>query len=281
MFNSNGMSPADLAAVTRGGDGFGDGNGSWIWVILILAIFGWGGYGFGGFGNGANGYHGSTSVYEGYVLNNDFSQLSKQISDTYNMTDRKFEGIANGICSLGYDQLAQMNGIGTSIMQGTNTLQAAIKDCCCQTQQNIKDTQYAIGSNAAEISRGVERGFADTNYNLATQANGVTSAIQTGFCQSNFNAQTNTRDIVDSQNAGTRAILDKLCQMEANAKDEKIAELTAMNSDLRLAASQEAQNNYLVSKLRPCPSPAYVVPNPYCGCNCNNGYGYGYGTTIA
>ena len=39
----------------------------------------------------------------------------------------------------------------------------------------------------------------------------------------------------------------------------------------QLAASQAAQNNYLVSTLRPSPSPAYVVANPYC---CNSSYNY-------
>lgn len=66
--------------------------------------------------------------------------------------------------------------------------------------------------------------------------------------------------------------------MESNAKDEKIAELTARNADLRLAASQAAQNNYLVDKLGcKMPIPAYQVPNPFCNCNC----GQTYGTTIA
>ena len=37
---------------------------------------------------------------------------------------------------------------------------------------------------------------------------------------------------------------------------------------------QAAQNKYLVSTLRPSPSPAYVVANPYC---CNSGYNYGCG----
>jgi hypothetical protein len=78
------------------------------------------------------------------------------------------------------------------------------------------------------------------------------SNIQRSICDS-------TRDIIDSNNAGIRSILDFLTQ-------DKIATLTAENQGLRLAASQAAQNAYLVGELRPCPVPAYTVPNPYC-CN--------------
>lgn len=275
MFNSsNGYSLADIAAATGNNNGFAGGDGAWWIIILFLFAFaGWGGYGYGTNGFGFGGGQGSTSVYEGYVLNNDMSMLSRQMSDGFSSQERKLDSISNGICSLGYDQLAQMNGINSNIMAGVNTLQGAIKDCCCQTQQNTKDTQYLIGSNAAEISRGVERGFSDTNYNLATQANGLTTTISNGFCQTNFNAQTNTRDIIDSAAANTRAILEKLNKMEVDAKDQKIADLTARLNRADLAASQAAQNTYLLSELKPCPTPAYVVPNPYCNCRCNSGCG--------
>lgn len=80
----------------------------------------------------------------------------------------------------------------------------------------------------------------------------------------------NTRDIIDSQQAGTRAILDYLCQ-------EKIADLQQENQTLKLAASQERQNNYLVNTLRPCPVPSYTVCNPFTGQYGGYGYGgYGY-----
>ena len=277
MLNGNSGIPFTMNVAPSGSNGncngMGWGDGAW-WIIILL-IFAWGGFGNGfGYGGGfANGGYGSTSAYEGYVLNNDFSQLSKQISDTYNMTDRKFEGIANGICSLGYDQIAQINGINTNIMQGTNTLQGAIKDCCCQTQQNIKDTQYAIGSNAAEISRGVERGFADTNYNLATQANGITNAIQAGLCQTNFNAQTNTRDIVDSQNAGTQAILSRLDAMETNRLREKLEAERDARYALQGQLDRAQLRTDIVNDVRPCPIPAYPACNPWASCNCNSGCG--------
>lgn len=269
MFNNqNGYSLADIAAATGGNNDFG-GNGAWWIIILFLFAFtgGWG-YNGRGYDGGNTGAPATTSVYEGYVLNNDMSMLSRQLSDGFGSQERKLDSISNGICSLGYDQLAQMNGINTNVMTVGNAIQTQLADCCCKTQTAIGDVKYAIGSTGADISRGVEKGFSDTNYNLSTLANGITTTISNDFCQSNFNAQTNTRDIIDNQSAGTRAILDKLSQMEINAKDEKIAELTAKNADLRLAASQAAQNNYLISELKPCPHPAYVVPNPYCNCNC-------------
>lgn len=277
MLNGNSGIPFTMNVEPSGSNGncngMGWGDGAW-WIIILL-IFAWGGFGNGfGYGGGfGNGGYGSTSIYEGYVLNNDFSQLSRQISDTYNMTDRKFEGIANGICSLGYDQLAQINGINTNIMHGTNTLQGSIKDCCCQTQQNIKDTQYAISSNAAEISRGVERGFADTNYNLATQANGITNAIQTGLCQTNFNAQTNTRDIVDSQNAGTQAILSRLDAMETNRLREKLEAERDARYALQGQLDRAQLRTDIVNDVRPCPIPAYPACNPWASCGCNSGCG--------
>ena len=89
------------------------------------------------------------------------------------------------------------------------------------------------------------KGFSDLGYALATQS-----------CDTRRAIADSTRDIIDSNNAGVRSILDFLTQ-------DKIASLTAENQTLKFAASQAAQNNYLVSALKdPCPIPAYMVPNP-------------------
>lgn len=87
--------------------------------------------------------------------------------------------------------------------------------------------------------------------------------MATNTCALQNTINTSTRDIIDSQNAGTRAILDYLCQ-------DKIASLTAENQTLRFAASQSAQNAFLINALNPAPVPSYTVPNPYTGA-----YGYG------
>lgn len=279
MFNTT-SDAFTMPVVPQGTNGFNDGfGGGWLWIIIILILFG--GYGWGGYGNGAVAAT-TAGAMDNYVLNSDFSTLSRQIDSGFSNTNglitnsadsiqRQITAVADGVCSLGYDQLGQFNNVANTVTGVGNAIQTQLADCCCKTQTAIGDVKYAIGTTGSDISRGVERGFADTNYNLAIQANGITTAISNGFCQTNYNAQTNTRDIVDATNASTQAILDKLCQMESNAKDEKIAELTAANSDLRLAASQATQNSYLISELRPSPIPSYTVANPYCNCGCSCG----------
>ena len=276
MFNSN-STPFTMPVQPANNSGFGfGGNGfdSIIALAILAMIFGWGNGGWGGYGFGGGQ---STSVYEGYVLNNDFSQISKQISDTYNMTDRKFEGLANGMCSMGYETQGLINGVNTNIMQGTNAIQSQLADCCCKTQTAIGDVKYAIGSTGAEISRGVERGFADTNYNLATQANMLDRGVSEGFCQTNFNAERNTRSIVDSQNAGTQAILAKLNDMETSRLREKLEAERDAKYALQGQLDRAQLRTDIVNDVRPCPKPAYITCNPF-GCNCQQNV---YGTTIA
>lgn len=250
MFN-NGVSLADIAAVTgnnRNNDGMW-GDGAW-WIVILL-IFGWGGFGGNGWGgNGAGNGYTDAAIQRGFDNQAVVSKL---------------DGINNGICSLGYDQLAQMNGINTNILQTGFGIQQAINADTVSGMQNTNAIQSTLTNMAAqnascccETQRQIERGFADTNYNMATQA-----------CQTR-------QAIADS----TRSILDYLCQ-------DKIATLQAENNDLRHAASQDRQNallttamtaqtSQIINAVNPTAIPAYVVPNPNAyayGCGCNQSCG--------
>ena len=262
MFN-NGVSLADIAAVTgnnRNNDGMW-GDGAW-WIVILL-IFGWGGFGGNGWGgNGAGNGYTDAAIQRGFDNQAVVSKL---------------DGINNGICSLGYDQLAQMNGINTNILQTGFGIQQAINADTVSGMQNTNAIQSTLtnmeaqnASCCCETQRQIERGFADTNYNMATQA-----------CQTR-------QAIADS----TRQVIDFLTQ-------DKIATLTAENNDLRRAASQDRQNallttamtaqtNQILDAVRPTPVPAYpaaspcglgnwspqVLANGYnTGCCCNTGCG--------
>lgn len=271
MFNyggCSGYSLADVAAVTGGANnnsgGFGWGGDGW-WIILLFLFAGWGGNGWGGNGGGSttreeiaygfdiNGLENSTrGIQQGlcdgfYAMN---TGMLNGFSGVQSTLCQGFAGVNSTVTNATADIQQSLNTLGLAGMQNTNALTAQLNAmaadnaaCCCETQ------------------RAIERGLCDLNYNIATQS-----------CDTRRAIADSTRDIVDNANSNTRAILDFLTQ-------DKIASLTAENQSLKFAASQAAQNAYLVNELSDkCPIPAYVVPNPNC---CYNNYGYGYGFPYA
>lgn len=260
MFNGNSPSLADIAAVTGNNrdDGFLGGDG--IWAIIVFAmIFGWGGFG-NGWGNGGNG--GATPFATGALTQADLQRGF----DTQAIVG-KLDGITNGICDGFYaannNMLTGFNGINTNIMQTGYGIQQAINADTIANMQNTNALQSQLANCCCETREAIQ----GVNYNMAQN----TCALQNTM-------NTNTRDIIDSQNAGTRAILDYLCQ-------EKISSLQAENNDLRIAASQDrqsallttamsAQTQQIINSVNPQAVQAYVVPNPNAyayGCGCSTG----------
>lgn len=89
------------------------------------------------------------------------------------------------------------------------------------------------------------------------------------FCNLGNQIQQATQQVMQNDNANYRALHDEFVQFQMSHKDDVIAELRTQVQALNLGISQRAQNDYLVSQLRPCPTPAYVVPNPFgCGNTC-------------
>lgn len=290
MMSSNG-SFAEGYAIGRdssGSNGGNNGNGFWggdaWWAIIIFAmIFGWGN---GGWGNGNGAGNGGANSILPYVVGTNGAVTRADLCEEFNANGLQnavrgvnqglcdgfyamntgmlngFNTIGNAICNLGYEQAQLSNASNIAMMQAQNAIQTQLADCCCKNSTGQMEIANQIQSCCCTMGRDIERGFADANYNLATQS----CAIQTQMAN-------NTRDIIDSQREGTRAVLDYLC-------NEKISSLENENQALRLASSQQAQNNYLVNALRPCPIPAYISCNPWagnapygsCGCNSNCGF---------
>lgn len=275
-YESSGLSASDVALLQRNNDndGLGSGNGWWIILFLIVLFGGWGNRGFGGFG-GNNGT-GSTSVYEGYVLNNDFSQLSKQISDTYNMTDRKFDGLSNGLCSLGYQELQNINSVNTNLFNGFANVTSAITTNGYETRNAITQDTIANMQNTNAITSQIAscccdiKGIAkDNRYENAQNINLLNNSINSGFVALQQSNCLNTRDIIENQNANYRALHDEIVANRIEDKNNQIAMLQNQLNNAELRASQEGQTREIINTIRPCPIPAYQSCNPW-GCNCNN-----------
>ena len=272
-YSDGGYSLADIAAATgnngRNNDGFGsDGNWAWVLIFLIFALGGFGrnGYGFGG---------GTGSVSDNYVLASDFATLQRQMDSGFDRIGNRIENVNNGLCDgfyamntgmlngfsgvqqamcqgfSGINQAIATNGYETRL--GTQNLASQLASCCCDIRQEIADCCCKTQSS-----------IKDVNYNMAMNTN----VLQQTLCN-------NTRDIIENQNANYRAIHEELVANKLEAKNDRIAEQQNEINALRLSASQERQNNYLIDQLKPCPSPSYIVPNPNCCYNYGiNGYGY-------
>ena len=237
MFNSN-CASVPLVANVDGGNGNGMfGNDSWIGLIIILALLSGNFGGFGGFGGGNGGV--ANEVQRGFdnqsVLN-------------------KLNGLENGLCDGFYSQNTTMlqgfNGLQQTAMNGFHGVDNAICTLGYQNQQGFNSLAHQMSDCCCTTQRAID----GVNYNLATQS-----------CDTRNTIQNATRDIIDNQNCNTRSILDFLV-------NDKLATLQAENQNLKLQASQAAQNAYLLNELKPCPTPAYITCNPFTGQY--GGYGY-------
>ena len=192
---------------------------------------------FGWGGRGFGGFGGgSGSAVDGYVLTSDFANI-----------ERKIDGVNTGLCDGFYTQAQLVNGVNMNIMQGNNAIQSQLAQCCCDIREGISGINYNLATQACGIGRQIESGFAQTNYNMAAQNSQTLQAID--------------------------KVGDRVIDYLAN---EKMQTLRDENQALRLAASQQAQNNYLIDQLgQKCPIPAYITCNPFapvqnnCCCGCN------------
>ena len=204
----------------------------------IILLFMFCGWGNGGWGSNCTG---TENVRDAVAYGFDINNLENGVRGLEH-------GLADGFYDMNTSLLTGFGNVTMGNMQNTNAIMGRLSDmaaqnaaCCCETQ------------------RLMERGLCEVNYNILTQANAT-----------NTNIASAARDIIESNNNGVRSILDFLTQ-------DKISTLQAENQALRLTASQQAQNAFLIDQLgTKVPIPAYVVANPYTsygyystGCGCN------------
>lgn len=240
---NNGLSAADVAAVTGNG-GFGSFGGDGAWLILILLLFAaFNGNGWGGYGNGG--------------------AMPYQFNNANNDVQRGFDhqAVMAGIGAI-------QNGLSDAAVSQCNQTQAMMAGFASLGNQMCNDrfdtiTTLNNGHNA------IMQNLADLKYTIASEACADRAAVNTGV-----------RDIIQNQNQNTQAILDKLCQQEIDALKAQNANLQTQINLANLQASQNGQTAQILADnaaqtatlrqaLNPTPVPAYVVQNPN-GCGCNN-----------
>lgn len=231
---------------------------------MVMPVSPMGGYGNGGFGFGNDGWwiillfillgnNGWGNGFGGYGGGAGFVDTSVQRGFDQSAIMGSLGDITGAITSGFAGVEASANARQIANMQSVFGLQSQFADCCCENRLASCQTQNVIQSEGSATR------FADAN---------------------------NTRDIIENCNRNNQAVLDKLCALELDAKNTKIADLERELTMANLAASQTAQTGRILADnaaqtvaleqyLNPTPIPAYVVQNPNC-CTSTTNCGCGF-----
>lgn len=272
LSDENGM-VMPVAPMNGGFGGFGGNDGGWWTILLFIILLCNGGWNNGGFnGNGSNGLYPwmnqanlTSDGFQNQLMNDNITSIRNGVNGIETQLCNGFGGVQMSLCNgfAGVEQGANARQVAnmqqafagqTATTNAITNLSNQLSECCCENRLATCQTQNVITAESANTR------FADAN---------------------------NTRDIIENANRNNQAILDKLCQLELDAKNDKISDLERQLTMANLQASQIAQNSFiaqgftdevdaLYNRLSNCPVPSTPVygRTPIFNCN-NNGCGCG------
>ena len=259
-----------------GNSGFGWG-GDGAWWLLVLFLFAANGNGFGWGKGGMNGmmpYMASTNT------NNDVQRGFDQ------------QALTTGISGLG----TAINGVNQALCNGFAGVNATVANgfASAEVAENSRqmanmNQMFALQSQMAQCCCDNRLATANLNATILSENCADRAALSDGIRDVIANQTANTQALINQTTQAVQGVYDKICQLELNAKNDRIVELqnqlTAANTAAlvgaqtsRVLADNAAQTQALEQYLNPAPIPAYVVQNPNC---CAGNYYTGCGCGVA
>lgn len=245
MVNRN-NDPMAMAAMMNGGMG-GQWNNPFVYLVWMM------------FANrfiGENGLNGQNA--QNVEMQNQLQAIRSQMQDNQN-TNALMDAIKGNGCNI--QQLAgqlncdfnTLNGAICDVRQGISTLSGQVgysaervinainlgdmnliqqlKDCCCQTQQNIIKMGYENQLGQKDIVNQMQQGFSYTNTGIERAAANLGFQMSQMACDLKTNANGNTQRIIDTLN----------CHWNQDLQQKY--------NDARLELSQQKQNATLIAAL--------------------------------
>jgi len=172
----------------------------------------------------------------------------------------------SGEIQRGFDQsalISSLSNLQTSVTTGFGDIQNTLCNGFNQTQMGNMQSAFALQQQIANLN----------------------NTVSTEACADRQSVNDALVNVIQTVNNGFQSMHNEFCQDRLDRKDEKIAELTAINNELSRQASQNAQTAAIIANneaqtvaleryLAPTAQPAYIVPNPNC---CQQNFGCGCG----
>ena len=245
MFNRRDNDPMAMAALMNGNNNWN--NSPWMYLIF-LALFGGNGFGFG-----------RGNAVQDAEIQGQIQSLRTQMSDNHNsdllMSAIKgnndalntlganlncdFNQLQNAVCSV-RSAIEQVGGqVGFSAERVINAVNLGdlnivqqMKDCCCQTQQNIIRMGYENQLGQKDIENSMQRGFDFNN-----------RSVERGFSAIGYQMSQDKCDIIRANQDNTQRIVDVL-------NNHWQSDLQQRYNDARLELSQQRQNATIIAALK-------------------------------
>lgn len=176
---------------------------------------------------------------------NDLKMLASNLNCDFNALQNSICGIQAGIQQLGGQVGYSAERVINAISQGNLQMTIALKDCCCQTQQNIIRMGYENQMGQKDIVNQMQQGFSYTNTGIERAASNLGFQMQQDKC-----------DIIRAGENNTQRIIDTLTDHWSQEQANEIQDLKFKNSQLQ-------QNIYLANLMNG-------------GCGCGAGVAGGY-----
>lgn len=239
---NNGM---EMAALMNGGMG-GQWNNPFIYLVwMMFAQRMWG-----------NGWENNGQNAQNIELQNQIQSLRSQISDNQNSSlvmdaikgnanalnqlasnlNCDFNTLNSAICDVrqGISQLSGQIGFSAervinAITNGNLQMTQALKDCCCQTQQNIIKMGYENQLGQKDMINQMQQGFSYTNTGLERGFSNIGNLIQTVACDLKTNANGNTQKLIDVITANRYADLQERLD-DAKRREQTVSIVAQLKS---------------------------------------------------
>lgn len=176
---------------------------------------------------------------------NDLKMLASNLNCDFNALQNSICGIQAGIQQLGGQVGFSAERVINAISQGNLQMTIALKDCCCQTQQNIIKMGYDNQLGQKDIVNQMQQGFSYTNTGIERAASNLGFQLQQDKC-----------DVIRAGENNTQRIIDTLTGHWSQEQANEIQDLKFKNSQLQ-------QNIYLANLMNG-------------GCGCGAGVAGGY-----
>lgn len=176
---------------------------------------------------------------------NDLKMLASNLNCDFNALQNSICGIQAGIQQLGGQVGFSAERVINAISQGDLQMTIALKDCCCQTQQNIIRMGYENQMGQKDIINQMQQGFSYTNSGIERAASNLGFQMQQDKC-----------DVIRAGENNTQRIIDTLTGHWSQEQANEIQDLKFKNSQLQ-------QNIYLANLMNG-------------GCGCGAGVAGGY-----